>query len=144
MLNETVVLQTPSDNTVPIAALVVSGVVTILVSFLTTYISLKNNNRTVFIQANKDKINEIILQLAEGARRGKLGEIEDTLNSKFNYYIPEDLKKEIKREINKEKSQSLYCKILRGKDKLQNYLMRNNSPTLCDRILRMINKYISP
>ena len=140
MLNQTIVIQTLPEDLVPI----VSVVITAIVSVLVTYISIKNNTKTIFIQANKDKINEKILELAKGARRDKLEEITEAMNSKDNYYIPEDLKIKISKEIKKENPPNFYYKILKNKDKLLKYLRNEKYPDLCERILSIINRYISP
>ena len=136
MLNQTIVIQTPSEDLVPI----VSVVITAIVSVLVTYISIKNNTKTIFIQANKDKINEKILELAQGARRGKLDEITEVVNSKDNYYIPEDLKKKISKEIKKENPPNFYYKILKNKDQLLKRLRNEKYPDLYERILSIINR----
>lgn len=125
MLNQSIIIQTPAEDIVPM----VSVVITAIVSILVTYITITNNTKTIFILENKDKINSIILELAQGARREKLDEINNVLNSKDNYYIPNNLKKKIKREIEIENSQwySFYG-LLKWKDKTIKYFENEEYP----------------
>jgi|GEM_PF-5756438 len=141
MLNQYIIIQTPPEDIVPM----VSVVITAIVSILVTYITITNNTKTIFILENKDKINSIILELAKGARREKLDEINNVLNSKDNYYIPNDLKKKIKREIEIENSQwySFYG-LLKWKAKTIKYFENEEYPPVEERILKIINKYLSP
>lgn len=141
MLNETnVTLALLTENTiskifVPTASICVSGYV--------AYMSMKYNARNIFIDANKEKINDAIMKLAEKAKRGKVDEINEILNSDSGIYIPHSLNKKIKREIKKETSSNLFYKSLRKKDELLRYF-KKEEPSLGNRILNLINKYISP
>jgi hypothetical protein len=142
MLNETnVTLALLTENTiskivVPTASIFVSGYV--------AYMSMKYNARNIFIDANKEKINDAIMKLAEKAKRGKVDEINEILNSDSGIYIPHSLNKKIKREIKKETSSNLFYKSLRKKDELLRYFKKEEEPSLGNRILNLINKYISP
>jgi hypothetical protein len=141
MLNETIIIQVPSGGTVPLLSVIVTGIVTITI----TYITIRNNTKMIFIQANKDKINEKIIELADVAKTGNVEDIEKVIDGEDNYYIPEDLKKKIKREIKKEKPHwfSFYA-LLKLKDMLIRYFENEKYQLLHERILKIINKYLSP
>jgi hypothetical protein len=151
MLNETTVIQTLSNESnvvqtfsgivVPTVAIVMSAIVTIYVA----YMSIKFNTKSVFVLANKDKMNQQIIMLGVAARSGKIDKIEEVLNSRDNYYIPDDLKKKIKIEMEKENSPwySFYG-LLKWKDKTIKYFENKKYPPLHERILKIINKYLSP
>jgi hypothetical protein len=154
MLNETAITQTLLNGTtvssivVPVASIVMTGITAIftgIITFSVAYMSMKYNAKSVFIQANKDKVNEQVIKLADAARRNKIKEINSIMDSGDNFYIPEHLKKKIKREIKKELNPNSFEKLYRKKDELFfRYLKKEEFPCLYDRILSIINKYISP
>lgn len=65
------------------------------------------------------------------------------MDSKDGVYIPIDLKKKIRKEMKKEDPQNLFYKFLRSKDELFASLRKQDYPHISERILNIINKYLS-
>lgn len=141
MLNETV--DTISKIVLPSMAILVSGFVTIFV----TFISIKYNAKNIYVQANQQKIGESIEKLAEKARRGQIEEIQKFLNSAESIYIPNDLKRKIRKEIMKEIGKDenpSFCEDAKQKSIMLSTSKKEEFTELHERVLNIISEYISP
>lgn len=100
-----------SQLIIPFISVVVTGYI--------AYYTIKNNARTIFIQANQIKINDAILNLAKKIERGEPSEIMEFLNSNEGIYIPEPLKKELRKDCSNKIDSTYIGKML---DKISKYI----------------------
>ncbi|WP_440944823.1 hypothetical protein ACSAZL_11685 [Methanosarcina sp. T3] len=140
MLNETETIDAVSKIVVPSMPIFITGIITIFV----TYLSLKYNARNIYIMANQAKIGESIEKLAEIARRGQKEEIQNFLDSTKSIYIPNKLKKKIRKEIKRTDQNFIQHHYWEIKSELFKNKKKKELPKLHERILDVINEYISP
>jgi hypothetical protein len=147
LLNETTVTQTMSGIVVPIVAILMTGIVAIFSGVITVFVtrmSIKHNEKILFINTYKEKMNEAILKISVKAGRGEIFEINEFIDSEEGVYIPKDLKKKIRKEIRKEINPNFFDKILMKIDELHKHLRKEKYTNSSDRILSILNEYISP
>ena len=82
-------------------------IISIAATVYIAYYSMKYTARNIFIEANKDKINQALMDLIKSIKTGNSDEIIKFLNSSEGIYIPAPLKTKIRKkssvkEINQE------------------------------------------
>lgn len=73
-------------------------VISILATVYIAYYSMQYTARNIFIEANKDKINQAITDLIKTVKTGKSDEIIKFLDSSEGIYIPASLKAKIRKK----------------------------------------------
>ena len=131
MLNETnitidvarILINSPSETNdiLKIIAQFAIPIFSILITGFIAYYTIKNNARNIFIQANKTKIEETIVELSKIIDRGQNDEILNFLNSSDGIYIPKQIKSKIR---------------IYAKEKIDTYIQ--------NKMLDSISKYIAP
>lgn len=134
MLNETnitifllrVFVNTQTEtNTITDMIIKLTPLLSVLMTVLIAYYTIKNNAKNIFIQSNEKEIKESILELAKIIERGRSKEILEFLDTSSGIYIPVSIKTKMRTYAKKDINEDIQNKML---DLISEYITPPNRP----------------